>query len=338
MYKIFLFITCLLSISLTNAELIEWTIHSHKKQNSLLNNNFIKYVVNPVNKEFPNEFKMTFIPQGHKSSLHNNYSLFSAVRFGNIEGRFSATMYWGNINPAFAIFGDLIGAWSSTSDFIKWYEEENAVALFQKLYTQYNMKFIGFTLSPHESLVSMKPIRNISDIKGKVIRTPPGSMSQSFFDELGAVVRPFSMKKVKDAFEKGQIEIADFSTISANLDEGVHETAKHTNYPGFHSLPILEFVVNKSKWDKLPLKVKKSILKHSKIWRDKNIQVINQHDKISLKKLQAQNVKTYRWSEDEIKKARIVAAKVWAKYAKKSQTAKELIDSITKWLKERNKL
>ncbi len=320
------------------AQIIEWSIQSHKKSGSILNKNFIKYIVEPVNKEFPNEFKINFFVQGDKNALHSNYSSFSSVRYGNVEGRFSATMYWGNADPVFAIIGDLTAAWSDTNDFINWYDEENGKDFFQKAYDKFNMKFVGFSLSPHESLVSNYPIRSITDIRKKVIRTPPGSMAEAYFNELGAIVRPFSMSKVSKAFELKKIDIADYSTIGVNLDEGLHKIAKHTNYPGFHSLPILEFVVNKTKWSALPKRIQISILKHTKIWQNENIKVIKAIDQKTLIKFKELNIHVYVWNEKELKKARIIASKVWDKYAKKSKDSKRLIDSIKKWLKKNNKL
>lgn len=315
-----------------------WHIQSHKPKSSLLNRNFIRFIIDPVNKELKGKLQLKLHSQDPKSSLHQNVSSFSAVRHANIEGMFSASMYWGRIDPVFAVFGDLVAAWEGPEDFIRWFNDAKGERFIQRAYGKYNMHFVGFSISPHESLVSKVPISNVEDLKGRVIRVPPGSMSHDLFRLLGAIPRPTKMSKVAVAFEKNWVEIADYSTIGINLNEGLYKVAKHTNVPGFHSLPVLDFVVNKEKWDALPLKYKTVINKHVLNWRTKNIVALNKEDQKSLKELKKSGVHVYEWSEEERKKVRKIAAKVWRGFSSKSSESKEIVESIHKWLKTNNKL
>lgn len=315
-----------------------WRIQSHKNSDSILDVNFIKYFIEPVNKELKGKLKIELYSQDSEEVLFGNKESFSAVKHGIIDGRLSSPMYWGSIDPVFAILGDLVGAWESTDEYLSWYSEENGFELFQKAYSKHNTHFVGFTLTPHESLVSRAPIRNIKDLKNHVMRTPPGSMADDFFKELGANTRPIGMPQVKNSFELNKIILADYSTIGENLNEGLYDIAFHTNYPGFHSLPVIEFVVNKDSWNQLTNNQKQIVLKHSIIWRTQNIKKMKELDKIALKKMKDKNIKIYKWSSNEIKRSRKVASRVWTKYAKKNKLSKEVIQSISQWLQKNDKL
>lgn len=316
---------------------IVWTINSHKSSSSIIHKNFETLIVNPVNKELAGKFKINFIPQGEHSK-YTNVSLFSAVMYEKISGIFSATMYWGNIDPVFAIFGDLVAAWESTDDFEEWYIDTNANDILSNTYAKYNMKLLGHTLTGHESFVSVTKISNLNDIKGKVVRTPPGSMLNSFFEKAKVYKRPIPMAKVKMAFKRKYIDAADFSTIGENYEQGLYKIAKHTNYPGFHSLPLIDFVVSKKAWDSLPKKYQKVLNKYIKVWNKKNLQLLKAEDKKNIKLLKKSGVTIHKWSKESLKEARVIASTIWDDYAKKSKEASLLILSIKSWLKSKGKL
>lgn len=315
-----------------------WKIQSHKEEGSLLNQNFIKYIVNPINKELSGEFELKLFTQDKKNSLHSNVTSFSQVRYANVEGMFSASMYWGSIDPVFAIFGDLVAAWEKPDDFLKWFDDENGRKYIQKAYDKYNMKFVGFSLTPHESLITRVPINNLKELKGKIVRVPPGSMGVDLFNKLGAISRPTPMSKVSSSFKNKGIDIADYSTVGVNLNENIYKNAKYTIYPGFHSLPVLDFIVNKDKWDALSPKIKKVILKHTLNWRYENIKNLNLADHKALEEIKKLGVKAISWGKEDLKETRKVAVSVWESFAAKSQNAKDLVNSIKSWLKKNGRL
>lgn len=325
------------SSTIVLAEPTIWKVQSHKPESSIFHQNFKKFVVTPINKELKGRLQIRLFAQG-ENQLHSNRSGFSAVRHGRVAGRFSATMYWGGADPVFSIAGDLIAAWESEEDFFDWFDNFGGEEFVQNAYARYNSYFVGYALSPHESLVAKFPITDIESLKGKRIRTPPGSMGHAFFQALGAVSRPFTLSKVPNSFPRSVIDAADYSTISLNLQEGVYKHAKHTNYPGFHSLPVLEFVVNLQQWNKLSLEDKSVIKKHVKHWQKMNTIVVKELEPKHIAELEAQGVTLHKWSQLEKRKARKIAIKVWDKFTQKSPQAKAVVESIKQWLRDNNKL
>lgn len=314
-----------------------WTVQSHKPEASIFHQNFKKYVVVPINKDLKGQLEIHLSAQG-ENQLHSNRSSFSEVRYGRVSGRFSATMYWGGADPVFAIAGDLIAAWETEEDFFDWFDNFGGEAFVQKAYARYNSYFVGYALSPHESLVAKFPITDIKSLKGKTIRTPPGSMGRAFFEALGAVSRSFEMSKVSSSFQRSAIDAADYSTIGLNLQEGIYKHAKHTNYPGFHSLPVLEFVVNLQQWNRLSLGEKAVIKRHVKNWQKMNTVIVKKLEAKHIAQLKVEGVTIHRWTQLELHKARTIAIRVWDEFARKSPQAKAIVESIKKWLRDNNKL
>ena len=53
------------------------------------------------------------------------------------------------------------------------------------------------------------------------------------------------------ALESGIIDGADASGLANNVGLGLYDIAKHTNYPGFHSMPSDHLACNKGVYDKM---------------------------------------------------------------------------------------
>lgn len=328
---------CVLLASIGNAESIVWVVQSHKNDDSNMYKTFDKFIVEPINEELAGKFKIIFNPQNLTKKTYSNKATFSAVQHGELAGMFSAPMYWGNANPILSVVGDLPAAWGKPEDFIEWFDADG-MSYLEEVYNKFDMHLVGYTPSPHESLVSVEPITGVNSFKGKLIRTPPGAMGSDYFTALGAVPRKMAMSVVPKALDKGLIEIADYSTVSINLSEGLYEQAKHTNYPGFHSMPVLDFVVNKKMWEELPPYVRASLDKHVANWQKANLKAMRQEDKEALQAFEKSGVSVHKWSDAEMKKARTIASKVWDAYTEKNKEVAPVMNSIKSWLKGKGQL
>ena len=54
------------------------------------------------------------------------------------------------------------------------------------------------------------------------------------------------------ALETGIIDGADASGLANNVGLGLYDIVKHTNFPGFHSMPSDHLTCNKAVWDAMP--------------------------------------------------------------------------------------
>ena len=239
--------------------------------------------------------------------------------------------YWGAADPVFTIMGDLVAAWNNPEQYQRWLEEQNGIEHLQRAYAKVDLKLLGYMVSPMESLVGTTALGNLQDFIGQRIRTPPG-MVHDYFKALGAKPRLIAIDKVSSALERGQIKIADYSNPMVNLQVGLHRISKHSNYPGFHSMPLLDFVVSAHAWQDLSAQHQSMLLKHIKQLQSDLNQVYQQQLSSMLKNMQLEHVNLYRWSTAERIRARQLAVPIWDNFATKSREAAALIDSLKRWL------
>jgi TRAP-type C4-dicarboxylate transport system substrate-binding protein len=257
---------------------------------------------------------------------------FNGLRKGDINAMFMTPQYWGGADPIFTILGDLVAAWNSPEQYRRWLSEQNGIRYLENAYDKFGLKLISYTIAPAESIVSKVPIASIDDFKGKVIRSPPGMISD-FFSALGARPRNITVAKISNALEKGQISMADFSNLVHNHHLNQYEIAKYTNYPGFHSMPLYDFVVRKAAWNALKSEHKLAVKKVMAKWDSVIYNSTHFQLEEVLKTIKKDGVTVHRWDESEIRAARRLAVNVWDNYGRKNHTAKRIIVELKLWLK-----
>ncbi|MCJ8337360.1 MAG: TRAP transporter substrate-binding protein DctP [Pseudomonadales bacterium] len=256
---------------------------------------------------------------------------YNAVRTGEIDAMLMTPSYWAGADPVFAIMGDLVAAWNSPAQYLRWLVEFQGIQYLNRAYHRVGLKLLGFTVSPAESLLSTKPIANIDDFKRLVMRAPPGMISD-FFQLLGARPRNIAGGKVLMALQQGRIDMADFSDLAVNDQLGAYRWAKHTNYPGFHSMPLYDFVVREKSWKKLSQRQQHIVMHAVERWQSVAYKVSSKELEQAKIRVIGQGVTLHHWSKAELKRARQHAVKVWDRHANKSDAAKVLISDLKQWL------
>ena len=326
-YLLYISIYYLFSCSVSAAEPVIWKIQSNKPNAS---SSFAIEQQMLQNIEFISAGALKFDLKGSNGFV-NNRSAYNALRTGELDAMFMTPSYWANADPVFAIMGDLVAAWDNPQQYYRWLNSANGIRYLDEAYTQVGLKLLGYSIAAPESLIARKPIPNVNALHGLTIRTPPGMISD-FFTLLGARVKNISGSKVLISLEQKRIDVADFSDLSVNNQMGAYRIVKHTNYPGFHSMPLYDFVANLQSWNKLSNTQKEIIIKAVQQWQLKAYTVSQEELLKAKKELLSQGVTLHTWSTDELKKARQKATIVWDKYAAKSDKAKALIDELKIWL------
>jgi TRAP-type C4-dicarboxylate transport system substrate-binding protein len=134
------------------------------------------------------------------------------------------------------------------------------------------------------------------------------------------------------ALETGIIDGADAANLTNNIGLGLYDIAKHTNYPGFHSMPADHLACRKDVWDAMPahhqaiLKVgmQALALRNTTINEVKNAQ--------NSVKLAAEGVNMYEWSPEELGKYRAAVQAAWVDFATTPES-KELLDAHLSFLR-----
>ena len=266
-------------------------------------------------------------------SLFSTKSTFSAARLGKIQGMFMTPQYWGGADVVFSIYGDLVAAWESPDQYKQWLDLHHGLEGLQSTYHRFGLHQIGYMVSPAESIVSMVPIAKLDDFADQSIRTPPG-MVADFFKLLGAKPKQISMAQVMASLANHRINMTDYSNILVNEKVGLYGVAKHTNYPGFHSMALLDFVANKKAWDRLEPKHQAIVELVISEWEQSLDQEMDLKLDQVISRLKSQGVILYQWDTQELKKARNIAKTIWQEYAQKSPQADKVISQLMAWLQK----
>lgn len=257
-----------------------------------------------------------------------------AVKHNIIQVAINSPAAYAELEPAFAAIGVLPGSWTEVSQIMKWFYEGNGKELLGELYEEYDMIPIGAQSFGMESISSMKPIRRIEDFKGRRIRIPDEGMVKMFFEKMGAATLLFPESEISVALEKGFLDMVDWGTPAMNYHKGFYKSARHFNFPGFHSLGMTDFSVRKQDWKQLLEKDRIIVLDEVVKWGDELIRRVNEENYVSIGKMLENGAVLNTWSNVELYRAREKAVEVWNEWSKKSPMSRRVIESQKICLKE----
>jgi TRAP-type mannitol/chloroaromatic compound transport system substrate-binding protein len=241
--------------------------------------------------------------------------------------------YWTGKDPAFASIGDMIFAYNHPWEKDAWYHYKGGLQMLRDLYAKYNAYCVGVTWWGVESIPSKKPLRKIEDFKGLKFRVPQG-MTADLMTKLGASVIILPGGEVYSALERGVVDATDWGTPSMNYRLGFHEVTKYFNYPGFHSMPDGDFVVNMDEWKKLPEDIKVILEAAVREYSWDSVERVAIDDIRTIAEMKKKGVTPIAWSEEELRRIREVVVTIWDEWAAKSPLSKKIIDSQKAWLRD----
>jgi TRAP-type mannitol/chloroaromatic compound transport system substrate-binding protein len=259
-----------------------------------------------------------------------------AVAAGILDGDLNAVSYFTGRDPAFAIIGDLIAGYDTVDQVRTFCMHAGGKEILQKLYDKYTngkVHVVGCGPYAKEAFVSTIPIRTVAEMKGVKVRSPEGLASE-VFKRAGAAPVSLPFSEVYTALDKKLIDAADASALVNNEASGMHKIAKYPIYPGIHSMAVLQFIVNKSTWDKLGKEGQTAL----EVWYSAAYDAMRreadlQDREIVRKYAGGEDVKVIDWSKEERAKFREIAVGAWEDFAKKSPLAKEALDAHVKYMK-----
>lgn len=256
-----------------------------------------------------------------------------AVGSGLLEGQHTASVYFSGRDPAFGLLGDLNAAYETPWQITGWMHVGGGLELARELYRDYGLYYVGPVLWGAVSMPMKTKVAGVDDLQGLKLRVPEGPASD-LFRTLGAVPVNIPGSEVYTSLERGVIDGASGGTLAMNRDLGFHAIAPYAIHPGFHSMPVGEVAINLDAWTALPADLK-AILELAV--RDLNrdmIQSMAAADMAARKDLAQGGTELVAWPEDERRKVRNAAAKIWRDYAARSEMAGKIYDSHMAYLRE----
>ncbi|MCZ4262030.1 TRAP transporter substrate-binding protein [Limimaricola sp. G21655-S1] len=256
-----------------------------------------------------------------------------AIAAGILDGHITDTSYFSGKDAAFGLIANPVGAWSDPQQMFDFMEAGGA-DLMNELVEPYGLHFIGATTPGLEAFVSKVPLKGVEDLKGLKLRAPEG-LVQQVFAAAGAAPVNLPGSEVFTSLDKGVIDAADYTVFSTNQAQGMHDVAPHPVYPGFHSMPLVEVSMNKSKWDELPDDLKQIMEESVKQFAQNQVASLKAADEAAVEEAKASgDITVHDWSDEERAKFRQIAMGEWEKVASRSENAQKVYDRLTGYLTE----
>jgi TRAP-type C4-dicarboxylate transport system substrate-binding protein len=253
-----------------------------------------------------------------------------AVAAGALDGDFTSVNYFSGREPAFAIMGDLISGYDTPEQMLGFCKDGGGEAIMQKASDAIaggEVHVVACGPYSREALPARVPIKTFEDLKGKKIRAPEG-LASAVFAAAGATPVSIPFSEVYGALEKGIVDAADASAYVNNDATGLHDVAPYPLYPGIHSMPSMQFTVNKAKWDELSEADQKALRDW---WYDAmfamTAEVAKKDAELAARDDAGGKIHVINWAQADRDKLREVARKQWEIYAEKSPLAKEALDA-----------
>ncbi|MGB3290239.1 MAG: TRAP transporter substrate-binding protein [Burkholderiaceae bacterium] len=266
-------------------------------------------------------------------AIVGTFETLDAVGQNVIQGHSTYPGYFAGKEPALAVIGDFAFGYTEPGQQNDWLYKKGGIDMMRSAYDRFNAYTVGCTWWGVESLTSKVPIRRPEDFKGLKHRGAQGLAAETIA-KMGASIVVIPGGEAYSALEKGVVDSVDWSTLSVNNKIGFFEIAKFATYPGFHSMPIQDFTVNKAAWKALPDDVKEIVEKTWKEFSAHQVKTIAANDVVVAGEVKKKGVELIDWSAEDRLRGRKLAHEVWGEWAKKSALSKQAVESQQAYLRE----
>ncbi|MEM7695667.1 MAG: TRAP transporter substrate-binding protein [Pseudomonadota bacterium] len=267
----------------------------------------------------------------YASSVVKSAETFDAAATGILDCDMTGGAYQTGKNPAFQFAGDLNGGYANPYQQYAWLLHGGGYDALNELYNAHNMEFIGWWIPGPESLSSTSPISGTDDLKDWKFRSPPGIITM-IFQNLGASPIVMDFNEIFTALETGIIDGADAANLTNNIGLGLYDIARHTNYPGFHSMPADHLACRKDVWDSMPDHHKAILKVGMQALGLKNTTINEVKNAENSVRLAEEGLNMYEWSPEELRKYRSAVQSAWVDFATTPES-KALLNSHLDFLR-----
>lgn len=275
------------------------------------------------------QIKMELTPIG---SVVPHTETMNAVGQGILQGDFTSTTYFAGRDKVFALMGDLIAGYDNPMQLTMFCYHGGGREILQEAFDRYTggtVQVVGCGAIAKEALVSKARIATLADMKGKKIRSPEG-LAAEVFRRAGASPVAMPPSETYTALDKGVVDAADNSSYTMDKSVGMHKVAKFPIYPGIHSMPVIQFTVNKAIWNKLTPAQQKAV----DAWYLAAIYDMamrnEMEDRVNVaadKADKSSGVTVIDWSQADRDGFRALAAGAWKDFAEGSPLAKKAYEA-----------
>ncbi len=176
---------------------------------------------------------------------------FEAVSNGAIEMGHGAAYYWAGKTPAAQFFA-AVPFGMNYQQMNAWIVSGGGAQLWEELYDQFNLlPMICGNTGVQMGGWFNREINSIDDLQGLKMRMP--GLGAKVLTRAGGTAMLVAGGEIYTNLERGVIDATEWIGPYHDYTMGLHRVARYYYYPGWHEPgPVLELIVNKSKFLALP--------------------------------------------------------------------------------------
>ncbi len=268
----------------------------------------------------------------YSAAVVKSVETFDAASSGILDCDMTNGSYQTGKNPAFQFVADTMGGYDTPLEYLAWITYGGGKEIINELYEPNGMHFIGAHIGGQESLNSTRPLNGIADLENFKFRSPPG-MESEIFASLGAKPVVMDFTEIFTALETGIIDGADASSLAVNVGLGIYDIAKHTTFPGFHSMSSDHLACRTDKWEAMPEHHRAILEAAEKVLALDLMMLTLVENGEALATLPDEGVTIYDWSAEDRATFREAARGAWAEWAEKTPETRQIVDSHEAFIK-----
>jgi TRAP-type mannitol/chloroaromatic compound transport system substrate-binding protein len=202
-------------------------------------------------------FRIEVFPGGQ---IMQSFECFDATSKGAVEGFMAVPSYWAEPKrePALEWFCT-IPFGMNPEGMAAWFHQGDGLKLWEEAYAVYNLvPRLGFSNAPQMGGWFRKKITTIADYKG--LRMRIAGLGAKVVTRAGGAGVLTPVADIYAALERGVIDAAELIGPHDDMTAGLHRTARHYYYPGWHEPgTVQEFTFNKKAYDALPIDLRRTL-------------------------------------------------------------------------------
>ena len=201
-------------------------------------------------------FRIEVFPGGQ---IMKAFDCFDAASQGTIEAFMAAAYYWTAKEPATEWFAT-IPFGMNPEGMAAWLYQGDGLTLWQETYAPFNLvPRPAPAVAPQMAGWFRKQIASIGDYKGLKMRIGSGLGGKVYVRAGGAAVLTPG-DEIYAALERGVIDAAEWVGPYDDMKLGLHRTARHYYYPGWHEPGTTnEFGFNRKAYEALPIDLRRTL-------------------------------------------------------------------------------
>ncbi|PIE41044.1 MAG: ABC transporter substrate-binding protein [Gammaproteobacteria bacterium] len=254
--------------------------------------------------------------------------VFDSVSRGAAEMGHGAAYYWKGKSPA-AQFFTVVPFGLNAQEMNGWLHYGGGLELWRELYGQFNLvPFAGGSTGVQMAGWFNKEINSVADLKGLKMRIP--GLAGEALQRLGGIPVNLPGGEIFTALQTGAIDATEWVGPYNDLTFGLHKAAKYYYYPGWHEPgSMLEFIVNKDQWNKLPDDLKAIVTYAARAINQDMLDEYTARNNIALQKLiNEHGVQVKHLPDDVLKALKQASNEVIAENIEKDPFAKKVYQSF----------